>query len=211
MVKEDFRFTRSTLSPQRTDLSSLHPMHKSLNFLIALIALILLIAPCLIIASVIFFKDKEKPIYFSKRIGRDNRYFYMPKFRTMRSDAPEIATHLLSKPDDYLLSTGPFLRKYSLDEIPQLYSILRGKMVFVGPRPALYNQLDLIEERNKKGVSILTPGITGWAQVNGRDEISIKEKVKLDEIYLSRRSFFFDIYIIVLTFKSVIKKDGISH
>lgn len=135
----------------------------------------------------------------------------MPKFRTMRSDAPEIATHLLSKPDDYLLSTGPFLRKYSLDEIPQLYSILRGKMVFVGPRPALYNQLDLIEERNQKGVSILTPGITGWAQVNGRDEISIKEKVKLDEIYLSRRSFFFDIYIIVLTFKSVIKKDGISH
>ena len=186
-------------------------MHKSLNFLIALIAIILLIIPCLIIASLIFFKDKEKPIYFSKRIGRDNRYFYMPKFRTMSSSTPEIATHLLSQPEDYLLSTGSFLRKYSLDEIPQLYSILRGNMAFVGPRPALYNQLDLIEERNQKGVSTLTPGITGWAQINGRDEISIQEKVRLDAVYLTKRSFFFDIYIIVLTFRSVIKKDGISH
>ena len=135
----------------------------------------------------------------------------MPKFRTMRSNTPQEATHLLTNPDDYLLSTGSFLRKYSLDELPQIISILKGDMVFVGPRPALFNQDDLINQRDLKEISQLKPGITGWAQVNGRDNLSIEEKVQYDEEYLRRASMSFDIYIIWLTIIKVIKKDGISH
>ena len=135
----------------------------------------------------------------------------MPKFRTMRSNTPQEATHLLINPDDYLLSTGRFLRKYSLDELPQIISIIKGDMTFVGPRPALYNQYDLIELRNQRDINKLKPGITGWAQVNGRDELSIEEKVQYDEDYLRRSSTMFDIYIIGLTILKVIKRDGISH
>ena len=135
----------------------------------------------------------------------------MPKFRTMSSNTPQEATHLLINPDEYLLSTGRFLRKYSLDELPQIISIIKGDMTFVGPRPALYNQYDLIELRNQKEISQLKPGITGWAQVNGRDELSLEEKVQYDEDYLRRSSPMFDIYIIGLTILKVIKKDGISH
>jgi O-antigen biosynthesis protein WbqP len=129
----------------------------------------------------------------------------------MRSNTPQEPTHLLTNPDDYLLSTGRFLRKYSLDEFPQIISIIKGDMVFVGPRPALFNQHDLISQRDQKGISQLKPGITGWAQVNGRDELSIEEKVQYDEEYLRRASMSFDIYIIWLTIIKVIKKDGISH
>ena len=156
-------------------------------------------------------KDKESPLYFSSRIGKNNKTFLMPKFRTMRSDTPQEATHLLINPDDYLLSTGYFLRKYSLDEFPQIISIIKGDMTFVGPRPALFNQYDLIGQRDQKGISQLKPGITGWAQVNGRDKLSISEKVQYDEEYLRRASMGFDIYIIWLTIIKVIKKDGISH
>jgi O-antigen biosynthesis protein WbqP len=129
----------------------------------------------------------------------------------MRSNTPQEPTHLLTNPDDYLLSTGRFLRKYSLDEVPQIMSIIKGDMAFVGPRPALFNQYDLISLRDRKGISKLKPGITGWAQVNGRDELSIEEKVQYDEEYLRRASLVFDMYIIGLTFLKVIKRDGISH
>ena len=135
----------------------------------------------------------------------------MPKFRTMRSDTPQQATHLMCNPDDYLLSSGNFLRKYSLDELPQIFSVINGSMNFVGPRPALYNQYDLIEIRDRKSIFEIKPGITGWAQVNGRDNLSIEEKVQYDEEYLRRASLSFDIYIIWLTIIKVIKKDGISH
>jgi len=135
----------------------------------------------------------------------------MPKFRTMRSNTPQEATHLLKNPDEYLLSTGRFLRKYSLDEFPQIISVIKGDMALVGPRPALYNQYDLIDLRNEKDINQLKPGITGWAQVNGRDELSIQEKVKLDEEYLRKSSLMFDLYIIGLTILKVLKKDGISH
>ena len=135
----------------------------------------------------------------------------MPKFRTMSSNTPEVATHLLSSPDDYLLSTGPFLRKYSLDELPQIVSVIKGDMAFVGPRPALFNQDDLISLRNSKGINQLKPGVTGWAQVNGRDELSILEKVGYEEEYFRKASLRFDIYIIWLTIIKVLKRDGISH
>ena len=163
------------------------------------------------ISYLIFLKDKEYPLYFSSRIGKNNKIFLMPKFRTMRSNTPQEASHLLTNPDDYLLSTGRFLRKYSLDEFPQIISIIKGDMAFVGPRPALFNQHDLISQRDLKEISQLKPGITGWAQVNGRDELSIEEKVQYDEEYLRRASMSFDIYIIWLTIIKVIKKDGISH
>jgi len=165
----------------------------------------------LLISVLIFLKDKEYPLYFSSRVGKNNKTFLMPKFRTMRSNTPQEATHLLINPDDYLLSTGRFLRKYSLDEFPQIISIIKGDMAFVGPRPALFNQYDLISQRDQKEINQLKPGITGWAQVNGRDNLSIEEKVKYDEEYLGRASLGFDMYIIGLTILKVIKKDGISH
>ena len=156
-------------------------------------------------------KERESPIYFSSRVGKNKIIFSMPKFRTMRSDTPQQATHLMGNPDDYLLSSGNFLRKYSLDELPQIFSVINGTMNFVGPRPALYNQYDLIEIRDRKSIFEIKPGITGWAQVNGRDNLSIEEKVQYDEEYLRRASMSFDIYIIWLTIIKVIKKDGISH
>tara|TARA_B100001057_G_C22861373_1_gene954646 strand:+ start:126 stop:686 length:561 start_codon:yes stop_codon:yes gene_type:complete len=186
-------------------------MNRFISLVASLFIAFILVLPILLISVVIFLKDKEYPLYFSSRVGKNNRIFLMPKFRTMSSNAPQIATHLLSSPDDYLLSTGPFLRKYSLDELPQIVSIIKGDMAFVGPRPALFNQDDLISLRNRKGISQLKPGLTGWAQVNGRDELSILEKVEYEEEYFRRASLGFDIYIIWLTIIKVIKRDGISH
>ncbi len=150
-------------------------------------------------------------VYWSDRVGRNNLAFKMPKFRTMRIDAPAVATHLLPNPDQWLTPIGSFLRKSSLDELPQLWSILRGEMSFVGPRPALFNQDDLTTLRTEAGVHILVPGLTGWAQVNGRDELPILDKIKLDAEYLRRRSFRFDLWILWLTLLKVLRRDGVSH
>jgi O-antigen biosynthesis protein WbqP len=165
----------------------------------------------LLIASAIRLTSKGSTLYWSDRIGKNNKIFKMPKFRSMLIDTPEVATHLLESPDAYLSPIGGFLRRYSLDELPQLFSVLKGDMSFVGPRPALFNQDDLIALRTKKGVDKLLPGITGWAQVNGRDELSITDKVALDMEYLSRKSFWFDIKILWMTFLKVVKRDGVSH
>jgi O-antigen biosynthesis protein WbqP len=150
-------------------------------------------------------------LYWSDRVGRKNAIFKMPKFRTMRMDTPAVATHLLPDPKSFLTPIGGFLRKSSLDELPQLWSILAGDMSFVGPRPALYNQFDLIAMRTEQGVAALTPGLTGWAQVNGRDELPIPQKVAFDVQYLQRQSFWFDMRIIWLTFVKVIQRDGVTH
>jgi len=155
--------------------------------------------------------SKAPVIYWSDRIGRYNKVFRMPKFRSMRIDTPQIATHLLENPDIYLTPIGSFLRKSSLDELPQLWSILKGDMSFVGPRPALFNQDDLIFLRTRYGVDKLVPGLTGWAQINGRDELPIHEKVRLDVEYMQRQSLTFDLQILWLTFIKVIVKDGVAH
>ena len=186
-------------------------MNRLTNLVLSLFIALILALPMLLISILIFLKDKEHPLYFSSRVGKNNDNFLMPKFRTMDSKTPQEATHLLESPEEYLLSTGRFLRKYSLDELPQIISIIKGDMAFVGPRPALFNQYDLISLRDQKEISQIKPGITGWAQVNGRDELSIEEKVQYDEEYLKRASISFDIYIIWLTIIKVIKKDGISH
>lgn len=172
---------------------------------------IFLAVPILIVALAVRFSSVGPILYWSDRVGRDNRIFKMPKFRSMRTDTPAVATHLLSNPGAYLTPIGSFIRKTSLDELPQLWSILKGDMSFVGPRPALYNQDDLIALRTEKGVHTLVPGLTGWAQVNGRDELPIPAKVALDEEYLYRRSTMFDIKIIWLTFVKVLRRDGVSH
>ena len=165
----------------------------------------------LFIAIVIRLTSKGPSLYWSDRVGKNNKIFKMPKFRSMLTDAPAVATHLLDNPDSYLSPIGGFLRRSSLDELPQLFSVLKGDMSFVGPRPALYNQEDLIALRTEKGVDKLLPGITGWAQVNGRDELSIADKVALDVEYLNRQSFWFDMKILWMTFLKVIKRDGVSH
>lgn len=155
--------------------------------------------------------SKGPVLYWSDRVGGNNRIFKMPKFRTMRTDTPAVATHLMTDASTYLTTLGDFLRKTSLDELPQLWSVLRGDMSIVGPRPALFNQDDLIGLRTEKGVHVLTPGLTGWAQVNGRDELPIPAKVELDEYYLKHRSFLFDLKIIILTFVKVVKREGVTH
>lgn len=157
------------------------------------------------------FSSKGPILYFSDRVGRDNNFFKMPKFRSMKIDTPVVATHLILKADQYLSPVGGFLRKYSLDELPQFFSILKGDMSFVGPRPALFNQYDLIELRTDKGLSHLLPGLTGWAQVNGRDDLTILEKVNLDKEYMRRKSFFIDLKILLMTVFKVIRRHGISH
>lgn len=165
----------------------------------------------LIVALAIFFEDGS-PIFFTqRRVGIDYTFFQIYKFRSMKRDTPNVATHLLSNPVQYLLKTGGLLRKLSLDELPNLINILKGEMVFVGPRPALYNQDDLMALRVASGIDKLKPGITGWAQINGRDEISIEEKVKLEEEYLKRKSLFFDLYIIGKTFTNVLFGKGVTH
>ena len=165
----------------------------------------------LMIAILVQLTSKGSVLYWSDRVGRENKIFKMPKFRSMRIDTPAVATHLLSDPDVYLSPIGGFLRITSLDELPQIWSILKGDMSFVGPRPALFNQDDLIALRTEYGVDQLTPGLTGWAQVNGRDELPIPEKVALDVEYMQRQSFWFDLKILWMTFLKVIKRDGVSH
>ena len=173
--------------------------------------LIVFFIPGLVISLMIKLTSKGTIIYFSKRIGRDKEIFMMPKFRTMQSETPQVATHLLENPEKYLTSIGSLLRKYSLDEIPQILSVIKGDMNIVGPRPALFNQQDLVELRELYNINSIKPGITGWAQVNGRDELSIEDKVILDKVYFSKASLFFDIYIIFLTLKKVIFPKNISH
>jgi O-antigen biosynthesis protein WbqP len=181
------------------------------DFFLGVIFLILLLIPMLLIAIAIRLTSKGSVFYWSDRVGRDNMIFKMPKFRSMLGGTPEIATHLLDNPGIYLSPVGGFLRGTSLDELPQLFSVLKGDMSLVGPRPALYNQADLITMRTEKGVDKLLPGVTGWAQVNGRDELSIFDKVALDVEYIHRQSFWFDIKILWMTFLKVIKRDGVSH
>ena len=186
-------------------------MKRIFDLLLDVAILVFLVAPMLLISVVGFLSSKGPVLYWSDRIGKNNKIFKMPKFRSMLTDTPAVATHLLDNPDAYLSPIGVFLRSTSLDELPQLFSVLRGDMSFVGPRPALFNQEDLITLRTEKGVDKLLPGITGWAQVNGRDELSIPDKVALDVEYLNRQSFWFDMKILWMTFLKVIKRDGVSH
>jgi len=186
-------------------------MKRAFDLFFGVILLLSLVIMMLFIAIVIQLTSKGPSLYWSDRVGKNNKIFKMPKFRSMLTDTPAVATHLLDNPDVYLSPIGGFLRRSSLDEIPQLFSVLKGDMSFVGPRPALYNQDDLITLRTEKGVDKLLPGITGWAQVNGRDDLSIPDKVALDAEYLNHQSFWFDVKILWMTFLKVIKRDGVSH
>jgi O-antigen biosynthesis protein WbqP len=179
-------------------------------FLALLVGLVFML-PFLLLAITVKLTSTGSVLYWSDRVGRDNKLFKMPKFRTMRLDTPAVATHLLQNPEQFLTSVGSFLRKSSLDELPQLWSILKGDMSFVGPRPALFNQDDLIALRTKYGVDKLTPGLTGWAQINGRDELPIPEKVQLDVDYLNNQSLVMDLKIIGMTFLKVVRREGIQH
>lgn len=186
-------------------------MKRVFDLYLALFATIFLILPFLIVAVLVRLTSTGPILYWSDRIGRDNKIFHMPKFRSMRVDTPAVATHLLQDPQQFLTPIGSFLRKSSLDELPQLLSIIKGDMSFVGPRPALFNQDDLIKLRTQYGVEKLVPGLTGWAQINGRDELPIPDKVKWDVEYLHKQSLVFDIKIIFLTFIKVLRRDGIQH
>jgi len=186
-------------------------MKRIFDLILGIIILIILIIPMLLIFISIRISSKGSGLYWSKRMGQNNIIFKMPKFRTMEINTPSVASHLLDNPDAYLSSIGGFLRATSLDELPQLFSVLKGDMSFVGPRPALYNQDDLIALRVEKGIDKLMPGITGWAQVNGRDELTIHDKVTLDEEYMTNKSFMLDLKILFVTFLKVVKKDGVSH
>jgi len=186
-------------------------MKRLFDVSVALLAIAVLSIPLLVVAVLVKLTSPGPIVYWSDRVGRHNRIFRMPKFRTMRVDTPAVATHLLADPKRFLTPVGPFLRKSSLDELPQLWSILVGDMSFVGPRPALFNQDDLIALRTEYGVDQVLPGLTGWAQINGRDELPIPAKVRLDAEYLQRQSFFLDLKIIFLTFLKVVRRDGITH
>lgn len=186
-------------------------MKRLFDLLLALCAILVLLLPFIIVALLVKATSSGPALYWSDRVGRHNRLFRMPKFRTMRVDTPAVATHLLTDPARFLTPPGSFLRKSSLDELPQLWSILCGDMSFVGPRPALFNQQDLIELRTRYGVDKLLPGLTGWAQINGRDELPIPEKVNLDVEYMQRQSFVTDLHIILRTFLKVVRRDGIVH
>lgn len=186
-------------------------MKRIFDFVFSLVLLLCLSLPLILIALMVRMTSSGPILYWSDRVGRNNAIFKMPKFRTMRTDTPAVATHLLGEPERWLTPIGKFLRNSSLDELPQLLSILKGDMCIVGPRPALYNQDDLIQLRTQKGVHHLTPGLTGWAQINGRDELPIPAKVVFDEWYLHNRSFYLDIKIIVLTFLKVLRKEGVMH
>jgi len=191
--------------------SSVKLSKRYFDVMISLIALCLFFLPMLFISFLVKLTSKGPIIYWSDRVGKDNILFRMPKFRTMRTDTPAIATHLLNDPDRHLTSIGKFLRKSSFDELPQIYNIIRGDMSFVGPRPALFNQDDLVALRTEKGVHALTPGLTGWAQINGRDELPIPVKVSFDEHYLKNQSFLFDLKILWMTLIKVMKREGVSH
>ena len=186
-------------------------MKRLFDLSVGCVAAIVLALPIVLVALLVRLTSPGPALYWSDRVGRDNRIFQMPKFRSMRVGTPAVATHLLADPKAHLTPIGSFLRKSSLDELPQLWSILKGDMSFVGPRPALFNQDDLIALRTECGVHELVPGLTGWAQVNGRDELPIPEKVKLDAEYLQRKSLVFDIHILWLTFVKVLRRDGVSH
>lgn len=184
---------------------------KIFDLVLALLALPMLLPLIVFVATLVRLTSPGPVLYWSDRVGRHNKIFKMPKFRSMRIDTPAVATHLLQNTDQWLTPIGSFLRKTSLDELPQLWSILKGNMSFVGPRPALFNQYDLIALRTDAGVHELLPGLTGWAQVNGRDELPIPDKVKLDIEYLQRRSFVFDLWILWMTLLKVLRMDGVSH
>lgn len=186
-------------------------MKRLFDLSVALVASMFLALPILFVALAVRLTSPGPALYWSDRVGRNNRIFKMPKFRSMRIDTPAVATHLLHDPKQWLTPIGSFLRKSSLDELPQLWSILKGDMSFVGPRPALFNQDDLIALRTEKGVHELLPGLTGWAQINGRDELPIPQKVQLDVEYLHRQSFLFDLKIIWTTALKVLVRDGVSH
>jgi len=186
-------------------------MKRLFDLILAILLILLLLIPFLLITILIIVTSKGPVLYWSDRIGKNNKTFKMPKFRSMLINTPTLATHLLDNPDSYLSPIGRFLRTTSLDELPQLFCVLKDDMSFVGPRPALYNQNDLISLRTHKSVDKLLPGITGWAQVNGRDELSIPDKVLLDVEYLNRQSFWLDIKILWMTLLKVIKRDGVNH
>jgi O-antigen biosynthesis protein WbqP len=186
-------------------------MKRLLDICLGCLASLVLFVPLLLVAMAVRLTSKGPALYWSDRVGRNNVIFKMPKFRSMRVGTPAVATHLLADARSHLTPIGSFLRKSSLDELPQLWSILAGDMSFVGPRPALFNQQDLIALRTEQGVHALMPGLTGWAQVNGRDELPIPQKVALDCEYLTRRGFLFDMKILWMTFLQVIQRDGVSH
>lgn len=186
-------------------------MKRLLDIFLAGVALLVLGIPLLVIAFLVGVTSAGPVLYWSDRVGKCNRIFRMPKFRTMRIGTPAVATHLLADPDRYLTPVGGFLRKTSLDELPQIFTILKGDMSIVGPRPALFNQDDLIALRTAKGIDVLTPGLTGWAQINGRDELPIPVKVELDEYYLKNRSFLLDMRIILRTISKVARRAGVAH
>ena len=186
-------------------------MKRGLDLILGGLAIVILFIPMLLVAIAVRLTSPGPILFWSMRVGKNNVLFLMPKFRTMQIDTPNVATHLLTGAQNYLTPIGGFLRRSSLDELPQLWSVLLGRMSFVGPRPALYNQNDLIAMRNAKGLQVLVPGITGWAQVNGRDELDLEQKVQLDYEYLQRRSTPFDCYILFLTGMKVLGRDGVSH
>ena len=186
-------------------------MKRLFDLILSTIIIFSLLVPMLFISLLIRLTSKGPVLYWSDRVGLDNSIYKMPKFRSMKVDTPEMATHLMLNPEKFLSPIGGFLRRSSLDELPQLISILKGDMSFVGPRPALFNQDDLIALRLEKGLDKLLPGLTGWAQVNGRDELSISDKVAFEVEYMQNQSFWFDLKILWLTFLKVINKKGVSH
>lgn len=186
-------------------------MKRAIDVALAGVLLILLLVPLAVIALAVRLTSPGPALYWSNRVGRNNRIFAMPKFRTMKAGTPPVATHLLSDPDRFITPIGKFLRRTSLDELPQLWSILRGDMSFVGPRPALFNQDDLVELRTRYGVHELCPGLTGWAQINGRDELSIPDKVQLDVEYMRKQSIPLDLRILCLTVARAARGDRVSH
>jgi O-antigen biosynthesis protein WbqP len=186
-------------------------MKRLFDLCLALLMVLLLVVPFLLVALMVRITSYGAALYWSDRVGQHNKLFKMPKFRTMRVDTPAVATHLLENPTQFLTPVGSFLRQSSLDELPQLWSIIKGDMSFVGPRPALFNQDDLIALRTQHGVDKLLPGLTGWAQINGRDELPIPEKVKLDVEYMQNQSLFFDLKIIFFTVLKVLRRDGVQH
>lgn len=186
-------------------------MKRLFDFIMALSLLIVFSIMMLLIAILVKFTSRGPALYWSDRVGKNNIIFKMPKFRTMKINTPAVATHLLADPDQFLIPIGKFLRKTSLDELPQIFSIVKGDMSFVGPRPALFNQDDLVALRTEKGIHVLSPGLTGWAQINGRDELPIPLKVEFDEYYLKHQSFLFDLNIIFMTFFKVLRREGVTH
>jgi O-antigen biosynthesis protein WbqP len=186
-------------------------MKRLFDLLLSLCLVVVCVLPIVLMSLLVKCTSKGPALYWSDRVGRHNNLFKMPKFRSMNVDTPAVATHLLADPKSVLTPIGNFLRKSSLDELPQLWSILKGDMSFVGPRPALFNQNDLIALRTEKGVQALTPGLTGWAQINGRDELPIPVKVGFDEYYLKNRSLWLDMKILFLTFLKVVRREGVKH